>query len=103
MVSIQTSGHLCQASLSGEATIYNASENKKTLAGAFANKAINEMELDLSGVEEMDLTGVQLVILMHKEANATGKTFTVAAHSRTTLDVFKTLGLLESFNAPVRE
>ena len=51
----------------GELTIYTAAALKPTLLTALSDNA--SLELDLSSVSEMDSAGLQLLLLLKREAN----------------------------------
>ncbi len=53
--------------VTGEMTVYTASQIKQPLLDAIADGAAN-VQLDLSGVSEFDTAGVQLLLLIHREA-----------------------------------
>ena len=67
-------------SLSEDLTIYHALEQKKTLLDALASST--ELELDLLKVSEIDTSGLQLLLLLKKEAQKTGKRVAIVAHSQ---------------------
>ena len=74
-------------SLSEDLTIYHALEQKTALLAALAST--EELELDLMHVREIDTAGLQLLILLKKEAQRAGKTLSFVAHSqqvRTVID-----------------
>ena len=66
--------------LSEDLTIYHALEQKQMLLEALANTDV--LELDLSHVGEMDTAGLQLLILLKKEAQTAGKRVSIVAHSQ---------------------
>lgn len=82
----------------GEMTIYSAAELKPALLEAIGQS--NEIEIDLSNVSEMDTSGVQLLMLMKREAVAAGKSMALSGHSPAVLDVFELLGLGGWFGDP---
>lgn len=82
----------------GEMTIYQVTELKQALLDALAQH--NEIELDLSAVSEMDTSGVQLLMLMKREAGVAGKVLKLAGHSPAVLEVFELLGLSGWFGDP---
>lgn len=51
----------CRAALRGEFTIYTVTEIKAALAAELAE--VDEIEIDLSGVNEMDTAGLQLMLI----------------------------------------
>ncbi|MGB9128283.1 MAG: STAS domain-containing protein [Thiobacillus sp.] len=82
----------------GEMTIYSAAELKPALLEAMGQS--DEIEIDLSNVSEMDTSGVQLLMLMKREAGAAGKALTLSGHSPAVLEVFELLGLGGWFGDP---
>ena len=67
-------------SLSEDLTIYHALEQKTRLLEALAE--CDELEIDLLQVCEIDSAGLQLLILLKKEALRTGKRVAIVAHSQ---------------------
>ena len=63
-----------------ELTIYHALEQKAQLLDALAQA--DELELDLAQVGEIDSAGLQLLILLKKEAQRAGKRVAIVAHSQ---------------------
>jgi anti-sigma B factor antagonist len=60
-------------------TIYQAQAQKEQLLAALAATAA--LELDLSAVPEMDTAGLQLLLLLKREALQQGKPLTIVGHS----------------------
>jgi len=85
--------------LEGELTIYRAAELKIELLNAMAKTS--PVEVDLSGVTEVDGAGLQLLIMIKKEAARSGKTVTFAAHSPAVLEVIDFANLSGQFGDPV--
>ena len=67
-------------SLTEDLTIYHAFEQKTMLLDALDSADL--LELDLSQVSEIDSAGLQLLILLKKEAQRAGKRFAIVAHSQ---------------------
>ena len=67
-------------SLTEDLTIYHALEHKNALLAALAGT--DDLELDLMHVGEIDTAGLQLLILLKKEAQRAGKTISIVAHSQ---------------------
>jgi len=89
--------------VTGEMTVYTASQIKQPLLDAVANGPAN-VQLDLSGVSELDTAGVQLLLLVHREALVSGRNLQLGAEShivREVLTLCGALGLL--MGAPNRE
>jgi anti-anti-sigma factor len=84
----------------GEMTIYSAAELKPALLEALGQSDEDEIEIDLSGVSELDTSGVQLLMLMKREVVAAGKGLTLSGHSPAVLEVFELLGLGGWFGDP---
>ncbi|MBI5235750.1 MAG: STAS domain-containing protein [Deltaproteobacteria bacterium] len=80
-VSTETNNDVLTLRLAGEATIYGASELKARLDNVFSDhRDCVSLELDLSGVTEMDSAGLQLALAAKREAVSLGKGFKVVAH-----------------------
>ena len=85
--------------LAGELTIYRAAELKSELLGALQPE--RELELDLSGVSELDTCGVQLLMLAKRSADAQGSALRLVGHSPAVLDVFDVFDLAGWFGDPL--
>ena len=77
---------LCKVRIDGEMTIYQAVEMKPKLMKQL--ERANQLEIDLSGVSEFDSAGLQLLILLKREATQHGKVLRLLAHSLAVLEVF---------------
>lgn len=82
----------------GELTIYHAADLKPALLGALDQG--DDIEIDLADVCELDSSGVQLLMLMKREAAAAGKSLSLSGHSPAVLEVFELLGLGGWFGDP---
>lgn len=85
----------------GELTIYRAAELKQQVLDAMATGA--DTVFDLSGVEEIDTAGIQLLLLAQREAAARGGTLRLEAPSaavREALDLLAVTALLNTTNQP---
>ena len=83
----------------GTMTIYEAAAHKRDLLNAFNTS--NELEIDLSGVTEMDSAGLQLLVLLKREAVREGKQVRLVAHSAASLDVLEVYNLGAYFGDPL--
>jgi anti-anti-sigma factor len=72
--------------ISGAMTIYDAAAGKDTLLEALNGAA--ELEIDLSEVAEVDTAGLQLLVLLMREAASAGKRVALSRHSPAVLEVF---------------
>ncbi|MFT3733782.1 MAG: STAS domain-containing protein [Rhodocyclaceae bacterium] len=84
--------------LEGEFTIFDAAQARITLLDKLS--ARDALTVDLSGVTELDSSGVQLMLLLAREAGRADKTVTWEKHSNAVAQVLDTLNLSAQFNAP---
>ena len=80
-------------------TIYHAQAQKEQLLGALA--AAPSLELDLSQVAEIDTAGLQLLLLVKREAATAGKAFSLTAHSNSVREVIEFTQLGSYFGDPM--
>jgi anti-anti-sigma factor len=86
-------------SLTDDLTIYHALEQKQALLDALF--ASEHLELDLSQVGEMDTAGLQLLILLKKEAQAAGKRVSIVAHSQAVSSIIDFCNMAAEFGDPL--
>ena len=86
-------------SLSEDLTIYHALEQKARLLEALAE--CDELELDLLQVCEIDSAGLQLLILLKKEAQRAGKQVAIVAHSQAVRTVIDFCNLATELGDPL--
>lgn len=82
--------------VTGEMTVYTAGQIKQPLVDAIADSQA-DVQLDLSGVSEFDTAGVQLLLMIHREALLSGRSLQLGAQSnivREALTLCGALGLL---------
>ena len=77
--------------LEGDLTIYRAAELKQALLEAVDR--LGSLEVDLSGVTELDTAGVQLLLLAKRAAGEKNKQFRLMGHSPAVVEVFELLRL----------
>lgn len=80
-------------------TIYNAMEQKQQLIGALEKSSA--LELDLSQVAEMDTAGLQLLMLVKREAARANKHLAIVAHSQVVRQTLDFCNLASFFGDPV--
>ena len=80
-------------------TIYQARAQKEQLLAALATTG--KLELDLSGVAEMDTAGLQLLMLLKREVQQQGKHLTIVGHSPTVQRVLDFCNLAGVFGDPM--
>jgi anti-sigma B factor antagonist len=85
--------------LDSDMTIYNAAAQKNELLAALASA--QTLELDLSGVGEMDTAGLQVLLLAKREAAETGKEFRLTGHSKPVREVIEFTHLAAYFGDPL--
>ena len=85
--------------LQGELTIYHAAEIKQPLIAKL--ETTRDLEIDLSGIVEIDTAGVQILILLKKEADRLGKTLRLAAHSQAVVEMMNLYNLAGFFGDPL--
>lgn len=83
----------------GEMNIYHALELKQGLLACL--DGCDEMEVNLSGVSEMDTAGFQLLVLTKREAARKGKPLRLVEHSPATLEVMDLCNMAGYFGDPV--
>jgi len=88
-----------QLVLTGELTIYEAAKIKSLLLDRL--NASESLEVDLSGVTELDSAGVQLMLLLQREAAVANKPLQWVKHSQPVSHVLTLLNLGSAFGDPV--
>ena len=86
-------------SLTEDLTIYHALEQKHRLLDALSSA--DELELDLMQVGEIDTAGLQLLILLKKEAQRAGKRVAIVAHSQAVRSVIDFCNLAAELGDPL--
>lgn len=81
--------------MDGPITIYEAAAGKKTLLDALAQA--KELEIDVSKVTELDSAGLQVLVMVKREALACGKRAKLVGHSPAVTDVLRSYGLAAFF------
>lgn len=91
--------------ITGELTIYRAAELKQALLADLADLAERAdpapLEIDLSGVTDIDTAGVQLLMLAKKTAQTQQRTLRLVAHSPAVAEIFELLNLAAYFGDPL--
>ncbi|HEY0844021.1 MAG TPA: STAS domain-containing protein [Noviherbaspirillum sp.] len=85
--------------IQGEMNIYRATELKQELLAPLV--AGRTLEIDLSGVTELDTAGLQVLMLAKKTAQALGGELRLVAHSPIVVDVLELLHLSSWFGDPL--
>jgi len=87
-------------SIDGEMTIYRAAELKERLVDALA-ECDALLEVNLAEVTEIDTAGIQVLMLIKREALATGRELRLLAHSRPVVAALELLNLAAFFGEPL--
>ena len=90
---------VCHARVTNEMTIYHAAEMKSELL--LCLDRCTTVEIDLSEVGEIDTAGLQLLILVKREAIKAGKQLHLVTHSPATLEVLDLFNMASYFGDPV--
>jgi anti-anti-sigma factor len=101
MLTYHTAQHDGQPSLrlAGALTIYTAAQARNEIPSRLAEHGATV--LDLSGVEELDTAGVQLLLWLKQEARRGGCACTLVNHSPAVVEVLDLLKLAGTFGDPI--
>lgn len=85
--------------IDGELTIFTAAEQKIRLLGFLQSD--DELEINLANVTQLDTAGLQLLILIKREAAKAKKSLRFVMHSKVVLDILEFTRLTATFGDPV--
>lgn len=85
--------------ISEDLTIYHALELKNQLLDALAQTG--ELELNLAQVRAMDTAGLQLLVMLKKEAQRSGKCVRIVAHSQAVSELVEFCNMAAEFGDPL--
>ena len=85
--------------IEGELTIFTAAEQKSKLLDFLASG--DDLEINLANAAEIDTAGLQLLILIKREAAKSGKSLSFAMHSKAVLEVLELANLTGVFGDQV--
>lgn len=85
--------------LDADLTIYHAETQKRVLTEALAGST--RLELDLSTVADIDTAGLQLLILIKREARVQGKEVVITGHSTAVRELIDFCNLAAAFGDPM--
>jgi len=102
MLTIHESGHGGHPALklAGELTIYSATEARDRLAEHLDRKPAPP-DLDLSGLEEIDTAGIQVLLWLKREAARRDRALALVNHSPAVIEVFDLLKAAGLFGDPI--
>ena len=99
---VNSKGSSCNVLIEDNMTIYEAAEQKTQLLEALKKvKKKEQIEIDLSNVNEMDTAGIQVLLLLKQTAEKGKKIVLLVAHSPASLDVIDRYNLAAYFGDPV--
>lgn len=98
-ISFLKEGDRSLLAIQGELNIYHAARLKEELLEALASRA--ELEVDLGEVEDCDSSGVQLLLLLKREARRQDKRLALVNHSRCVAEVIDLLNLVSELGDPL--
>ena len=97
--SITSLANACtRITLDGAMTVYEAVDAKRDLLQALAASA--ELEIDITGLDEVDTAGLQLLLLLRRESLRTAKPVRLAGSSPALAEVLDRYGLSAHFDQP---
>lgn len=99
MISVDNIDGLCQVRIAGEMTVYSAPDARLALQQCLAQ--CTALEIDLSGVSEVDSTSVQLLIQAKREGGRLGKPVSFVAHSPAVQEIIDLYRLGAEFGDPI--
>jgi anti-sigma B factor antagonist len=98
-IKIERDEHHCTLRIDGEMTIYSAAEHKTQLLEHLED--CEDLELDLSDVGEMDSAGLQILLMLKREAEKAGHSLHLTNHSQAVFEVLELLNMQAHFGDPV--
>lgn len=87
--------------LEGDMTIFQADELYSSLKPLLSGA--KDITLDVSAVNEIDSSAVQILLVAQSALTGLGKELTLINHSAAVLDLLRVMGLSGCFNDPVLE
>lgn len=99
MITTQIIDGACYAKVEGDLTVYTATECRDLLMQAMQLGL--GIEIDLSGVGEIDSAGVQLLVAAKRDSAAAGRTMRLVAHSPAVQEIIDLFQLAADFGDPM--
>lgn len=98
-IKIDNTGEQCRVAVEGEMTIFHAQEMKSALQEPLVSG--RDIEVDLSGVSEIDSAGLQIMVMLKLEAFVRDKTLRFIGHSAAVREIIDLCDLGAFFGDPV--
>ena len=86
----------CLLDVSADMTIYSAANNLSEIKGYYSR--FNYIELNLSAVEEIDSSGVQILLALAQNAKKDGKQVVLSQTSAPVTEIINMLNIRSHFN-----
>ncbi len=96
---VRQTEQVCTIRIEGELTIYTAAEHKGQLFEHLHD--CEALELDLSEVAEMDSAGLQILLMLKREADHADCRLRLTNHSQAVFEVLELLNMQSHFGDPV--
>lgn len=93
------SDEVTRIAIDGEMTIYRAADLKVTVLEALRKGRV--LEIDLSGITELDTAGLQVLMLAKQAAAADQRELRLLQHSPAVVEIFEMLDLVAFFGDAV--
>jgi anti-anti-sigma factor len=90
-MSADTPEHIARIAIDGEMTIYRAADLKVSVLEALRKTKV--LEVDLSGITELDTAGLQVLMLAKQTAIADGRELRLLQHSPAVVEIVEMLDL----------
>jgi anti-anti-sigma factor len=87
------------AAVQGEFNIYSAAQLKDELLGVLDSH--QQLDIDLGGVEDFDSSGVQILLMLKREAQRQGRSLTLTQHAPSVREVLDLLNLVAELGDPL--
>jgi len=98
-IHVKRKGEFVRITVDGALNIYCASDTREQLLTALSKG--QELEIDLSALEELDTAGIQLMLMLKQEALRLGKGCQFINHSPAVREVMDLLNLASALGDPV--
>lgn len=95
----QQDGNRVTCAVQGEMNIYSAAQVREELLQNLTAHA--QVEVDLSNVLDFDCSGVQILLVLRREAQRTGKHLAFVHHSQAVREVLDLLNLVGELGDPL--
>lgn len=99
MIEIESQGQRSRLNIIGEMTLSTAAELKEGLLDALHQ--CEKLEINLAEVDDLDTAGLQVLVLLKREAAALDKHISLIEHSPVIIDVLETCHMTAFFGDPV--